>query len=129
MGLLDGFRRVRLSDGTVRSWRTVRHAAKRERERRKRVKAAHPELFEEVREILTRHDPIKITVEDVNPDEYEPEVGTILPRLSEARSAPEVRRIIYEEFERWFSSDVAGKENDYDGMAVEVWAAWKRFRP
>ena len=92
---------------------------------RDRLKAVYGRLFDEVSEILFRHDPIGINFGS-NTDEYEPEVETILPRLKEAHSASELRRIIYEEFARWFNGDDVGSEEDYEAMAQEVWAAYQR---
>jgi hypothetical protein len=95
------------------------------KEERSRLKAAYGRLFDEISEILFRHDPIKINYGS-NTDEYEPEVGTILPRLKEAHSASELRRIIYEEFARWFNDDVSSEES-YEAIAQEVWAAYQRY--
>jgi len=50
---------------------------------RQALRRHYPVLFDEVSSILFRHDPIGINFE-TNTDEYEPEVGTILPRLKEA---------------------------------------------
>lgn len=51
------------------------------------------------------HDPMGINFED-NKDEYELETETILPRLKDCHSADEVRRMVHQEFVRWFGSDV-----------------------
>lgn len=102
--------------------------ASRRRSQEKMLKVQYRELFEEVRRILTDADPIHIALEDVNPDEYEPEVGTILPRLKDAESADDVRRIIHEEFVRWFSPEIAGPEGRYQRAAAEVWEAWRKHR-
>ena len=55
---------------------------------RNRLKAAYGSLYESVLEALFRHDPICINYGN-NTDEYEPEVGTILPRLETCRSPEE----------------------------------------
>ena len=60
-----------------------------------------------------------------NEDEYEPEVGTILPRLPEANSIEDVQKILQEEFGIWF-----GKKRDIDEFretAKEIWAAWLSY--
>jgi hypothetical protein len=96
------------------------------RQNRNRLKAGYASLYDEILGILFRHDPIGINFE-TNTDEYEPEVDTILPRLNEARSANELRRIIHEEFLHWFDcEDTAGPEANYDTIAQEVWAAYQR---
>ena len=46
-----------------------------------------------------RHDPVGINFES-NTDEYEPEVGTILPQLRSCKSADDVRRMVDREFVR-----------------------------
>lgn len=97
------------------------------REARIRLKKQHAQLFNEISEILFRHDPIGINFED-NTDEYEPEVGTILPKLKEAQSATELRRIIHAEFVRWFSGDsLVGEEAKYENIAQEIWAVYQRY--
>jgi hypothetical protein len=78
-------------------------------------------MFDLLRNILARHDPIGIIIEDVNPDEYDPEVGTILPRLGGAQSEREVQRIIHEEFVRWFDDGIAGPETKYARVANDIW--------
>jgi hypothetical protein len=65
-----------------------------------------------------------INFED-NTDEYDPEVGTILPRLRDCRSPEQVRRVTYEEFLRWFGGGV-GDEQKYGAIAQEIWDAWRK---
>ena len=52
-------------------------------EERRKLRAENKALFDEINEILFRHDPMGISFGD-NTDEYDLEVGTILPRLREA---------------------------------------------
>jgi hypothetical protein len=94
-------------------------------EEKRRLKAEYGELYFKVSEILFRHDPEGINFE-TNTDEYEPEVETILPRLREASSATELRRIIREEFIRWFGADEVGTEIEFEEIAQEVWSAYRR---
>jgi hypothetical protein len=94
-------------------------------EERVLLKAKYRRLFEAVSEILFRNDPIGINFES-NTDEYEPEVGTILPRLRSCASASDVRTVIYQEFVRWFDPDIAGPEESYETIAQEVWSEWHR---
>ncbi len=61
-----------------------------------------------------------------NDDEYEPEVGTILPRLKEAQSITDVQRIVHEEFGVWFGEP--GDIENYKVVAQEIWAAWSSFK-
>ena len=48
-------------------------------EHRRRLKEEYGKLFDDLTAILFRADPVGINFE-VNPDEYQPEAGTILPR-------------------------------------------------
>jgi len=58
-------------------------------------------LFTSISEALFKADPGHLNY-DVNTDEYDPEVATIIPRLSSARSAEDVETILKEELLRWF---------------------------
>ncbi len=90
---------------------------------RNRLKSEYGDFFDTVSEILFRHDPIGINFES-NTDEYEPEVGTILPRLKSCHSAEDLTTVIHEEFRRWFSYDLAGPRDKYREIAVEIWHLW-----
>jgi len=91
---------------------------------RKRLRKKYRGLFDEVSVILFAADPIGINFE-TNTDEYEPEVGTILPRLSSCSSASDVRKVVHEEFTRWFSPHDAGSETHYQKVAEDIWKAWQ----
>ena len=84
-------------------------------------------LFDDVAALLFRHDPVGISFDD-NTDEYKPEVGTILPRLRTCNSVDDVRRVVYQEFVRWFELSNAGPESAYTEIASEIWAVWQRNR-
>jgi hypothetical protein len=102
--------------------------------RTRQMRAAYGSLYDTVLEILQRHDPLGI---GMMPDEYEPEVDTILPRLNEAHSPADLRRIVHEEFIWWFSdadatieekrqNHDAGPEEDYELIAQEIWESLKQ---
>ena len=74
-----------------------------------------------IRGILRRCDPIGLIRLGAPPDEYDPEVGTIMPRLEEATSQLELRRIVHEEFVAWFGAGTAGAVELYDRCAAEIW--------
>lgn len=59
-----------------------------------------------------------------NTEEYEPEAGTILPRLSSCKSEADTLAVIYEEFCKWFGTDTAGPKDRYDQVSHEVWELW-----
>jgi len=83
---------------------------------KRRLKARYDELYADVAALLFRHDPIGINFED-NTDEFEPEAGTILPRLRDGQSASDVTRVVHEGFERWFSKLDAGPVDRHEGIA------------
>jgi hypothetical protein len=93
-------------------------------EERRRLKAQYGALFDSMAALLYRHDPIGINFDD-NKDEYEPEAGTILPRLSGCRSAEDVLQVVHEEFVRWFDRGTAGPPEHYEKIASEVWQLWQ----
>jgi len=93
-------------------------------EERRRLKVEYGELFDSVAALLFRHDPVGINFE-MNPDEYQTETGTILPRLRGCKSEDEVRQVIHEEFVRWFDDVTAGPEEHYTDIASEVWQLWR----
>jgi hypothetical protein len=96
-------------------------------EERRRLRAESGNLFDDVAALLFRHDPVGINF-DKNTDEYEPEAGTILPRLRYCESERDVRRVLHEEFVRWFDAGTAGPEERYTDVASEIWHLWKQHR-
>src|SRR6476620_8822027 len=98
---------------------------RQQRSERQRLKAAYQELFEQANHIIHQHDPIGIAF--VAEDEYEPEVGSILPRLKEAHNADDVRRIVYEEFTHWFDTS-SGTEDRYQQLALDLWDLWQHYQ-
>jgi len=90
-----------------------------------RLRTEYGELFDATAELLFRHDPISISFDNPNTDEYEPEVGTILPRLGACNSADDVLKVVHEEFVRWFEKDTAGPPERYAKIASELWQLWQ----
>jgi hypothetical protein len=95
---------------------------------RRQLRAEYGNLFDSVAAILFRHDPIGIAFENPNTDEYEPEAGTILPRLRDCESSDDALRVVHEEFVRWFEADTAGPEERYAEIASEIWQLWQPHR-
>ena len=81
---------------------------------RQRLRSQYAGLYEATLALLYRHDPVGINFE-INPDEYEPEVGTILPRLQSCESPKDVQRVVYAEFQRWFANS-AGQYDDMKAL-------------
>jgi hypothetical protein len=94
----------------------------RDRAARDAVRQRHPRLFTAVSEAMFRHDPIGINFGN-NADEYDPEAGTVVPRLSACASAEDVENVMIEEFSAWFGADIAGRAH-YAALANEVWRLW-----
>lgn len=91
-----------------------------------RLKSLYAGLFEELSAYLYKLDPVGINY-GVNPDEYETEVGTILPRVLDAESAAEIVPILREEFWRWFGA--TGIETaTYEDLAEGILGILERFR-
>jgi hypothetical protein len=78
----------------------------------------------DVSRLLREADPIGLIAIGAPDDEYDPEVSTILPRLCDANSAVDVRRIVHEEFVQWFGTDIAGPITDYADVAERIWETW-----
>lgn len=99
-----------------------------ERERilanRRRLRSEYGDLYDRLASLLFLHDPVGINFE-TNTDEYEPEAGSILPRLRSASSSADVQRIVHHEFVSWVDDDIAGPETRYEAIAKEVWALWQ----
>lgn len=105
-----------------------REELRQHQEARERLKHDHRWLFEEASALLFREDPMGINFE-TNSDEYEPEVGTILPRLPNCRSPEDVQRVMHEEFTAWFDSETAGPIQRYREVSVALWELWQRYPP
>jgi hypothetical protein len=89
---------------------------------RERVKAQYGGLFVAAADLFFRVDPAGINFA-FNTDEYEPEVGTVLPRLESAGSVGDVVRILREEFSNWFGDSFDGQRTDQ--LAPELWSLWQ----
>ena len=110
-------------DGAQASW--AKHAAqlRAAADERNRILEGQEDAVEQLETLLFRHDPIGINFED-NTDEYRAEAQTITLRRAEATTQDGLRRIVYEEFVRWFGDNLAGPEGRYDAIARELWGAW-----
>ena len=85
-------------------------------------RADYENLYRGLTALLYRHDPMSLAAAGCPQDEYEPEVGTIIPRLKDATTVEDLRRIVHEEFLRWFDDEItAGPESAYTGIAQDIW--------
>jgi hypothetical protein len=92
---------------------------------KKRLRNQYRSLFDAVSRALVEADPMGLIDIGAPDDEYESEVSTILPRLREAADASDVRRIVHEEFVKWFYAGTAGPESRYEEAANVIWSAWQ----
>ena len=88
---------------------------------KKELKAKYKELWLIVNSAIRKEDPIGLLDIGAPEDEYDLEVGTVLPRLKSAASENDVCTIIHEEFVRWFDEPTAGPKSAYKNIAREVW--------
>jgi hypothetical protein len=95
-------------------------------ESRRRLKAEYTALFDSIAALLYRHDPMGINFED-NPDEYESEARTILPRLRSCQAVEDAQHVLHTEFVRWFGADIAGPPEHYRQIASEIWLLWQEY--
>lgn len=58
--------------------------------------------FFQLRSIINRRDPMELLSMGAPQDEYEPEVESVLEKLSNGISQEQVLEVIYSEFVRWF---------------------------
>ena len=93
-------------------------------EERRRLRAEYGELFNATAALLFRHDPAGINF-DENTNEYEPEAGTILPRLHNCHTVDDVARVVHEEFVRWFGAGIAGQPATYSKIGADIWSVWQ----
>jgi len=89
------------------------------------LKREYGSLFTSISEALFNADPGHLNYE-VNTDEYDPEVATIIPRLSSARSAEDVETILKEELLRWLP-DIGVSTDNLASLAAEIWMLWCEF--
>ena len=93
------------------------------RKHRRKLKAWYKKLYTELTKCLFDHDPIHINYE-FNTDEYEPEVGTILPRLRTCKSEEDTLDVVHEEFVYWFGASTASTKKSYEKIASDIWKLW-----
>ena len=88
------------------------------------VADGYGELGKKLEELLYELDPLGVCMPGgPNPDEYQPEARTILPRLKTATSPEDVAWIMRQEFDRWFGSWSVRPER-LRKTADAIWQAW-----
>jgi hypothetical protein len=94
---------------------------------RGRLKARHPRLFADLAAYLYTRDPMQRRLGS-NRDQYEPEVGTILPRLFDVDSVTDAATVIEDEFRRWWKDDIRSEDVTCEGLANGMLAILQRHR-
>ncbi len=89
---------------------------------------AYQRLFEDVRAVLNRHDPMALIEFGAPENEYDLEVETILPRLKTASGPKDVQAIVTSEIDNWFGEGMRPPEPITAAVAIDIWAVWERFR-
>ena len=92
---------------------------------RDELKRGNPILFEAVTKVMYSHDPMGINF-GVNPDEYDLEASTVIPRLVGCNSSNELVTILHEEFVYWFGIEAAGELTRYSALAEDLWNIWQQ---
>lgn len=96
---------------------------------RKALRARYRDAFTRLAQILWEEDPISITLGNNNlSDEYEPEAGTILPRLRDCKTVEDIQGLMYLEFVRWFDAETAGPPERYRRAAERIFPEMGRWR-
>jgi hypothetical protein len=121
------FRRKRHGDVAEARWRELRSGIVEERRTTQDLLTGQQRFVADLEALLFRHDPIGINFGE-NTDEYRAEAETITLRLPEADTEDDARRIVHEEFIRWFSPDIAGPAERYIPVAHETWKLWRKGR-
>lgn len=89
------------------------------RRRRAVLKRRYGVLYDELESVFFEHDPIGISY---TPDEYDPEVELLLPKLTQVRSAAELTDAIHSTFRDMFTPRIAGPRRKYEPIARDIWS-------
>jgi len=104
-----------------------REFRKQARDERLRIKREYGAIFDDISTLLYAEDPIDVTRAIGATHEYDREVGTILPPLRSCATAEDVAEVVFEEFVRRFTADVAGAKERYGQVSQQIWEAWQRY--
>lgn len=86
---------------------------------REALKTQFGSAYDALLGLLFEEDPEGINFGD-NSDEYDSEVRTILPRLTDCYSVDDVQDVISEEFRRWFGPALIERRAAYRGIAERI---------
>lgn len=75
-----------------------------------KVREAYGDLFYALRTIINKQNPMDFYHLEALPDEYDPEVATIIIQLHQRMTKEEIYDLVSQEFNRWFSPIPISKE-------------------
>jgi hypothetical protein len=107
-------------------WAEPSRVAELRARRRERTLPLYGEVYDDVLEAIYRYDPHAIGWRGDVPfgaEEYTPEADKIVPRLPQANSEDDVRRIVYEVIGDYYGARGVCGEECYAEMAAEMWRA------
>ena len=82
-------------------------------------------LFQEVKDIINKYDPIGLLKMSSPVNEYDPECEMIVPKLIKANNIDEVHDMVYNTFVDMFNSpedDITGPKEDYRKLSEELYS-------
>jgi hypothetical protein len=88
---------------------------------RMRVMRVYGDLFYALRAIINEYNPMNFGHLEVAPDEYDPEVATIISQLKQQMTKDEVHTIVFQEFKRWFAP-LQLKKADYSELSNAIYS-------
>ena len=88
----------------------------------------YQDLVAAVEGAINEADPIGLLEIGAPPDEYAPEIRTILPRIANAQQHDDVTDVLHGEFLRWFGDETAGPRQAYEAPARRIWDALLEYR-
>lgn len=94
----------------------------------KATKRRYEALVAAVERAINEADPTGLLEIGAPPDEYAPEIGTIVPRLTSVDRLDDVVAVLHEEFIRWFGDDTAGPRHAHEASARRIWDAVVEYR-
>jgi hypothetical protein len=95
---------------------------------KRRARDSYDLLVVDVTRAINDADPVSLLEIGAPQDEYSPQVGTIVPRVTKAQSPAEVRTILDEEFQRWFGESGVRRSEAFNVPAERIWEALLIFR-
>jgi hypothetical protein len=85
------------------------------------VKSKYGNRFLELREMINRHDPLRLLENGAPDDEYDPQAKTIIVQLNTPLTKEGINDLVYREFLRWFGDhSVTGSREAYRALAAEI---------